>query len=69
MMSSCFSFAFNYMTTYEQQSIGLHFDNMMESPVEDDALNFFYCCLMLIFDALLYGSIAIVILIGIFSSF
>merc|ERR550532_1492972 len=54
LMTTCFSFAFNYITKYEQQSIGLQWDNMHISPIEDDIFNCSYCCLFLLFDAMLY---------------
>ena len=62
-MTTAFSFAFNYVTRYEQQSIGLQWDNFAQSPVEDDAFNCLYCCLFLIFDSILYSLLGVVILI------
>ena len=63
LMTTAFSFAFNYVTRYEQQSIGLQWDNFAQSPVEDDAFNCLYCCLFLIFDSILYSLLGVVILI------
>ena len=63
-MTSCFSSGFNYIASYEQQAIGLNWDNIFESPLDGDQLNFAYSCLMLLFDAALYSIIATVILLG-----
>ena len=41
-MTSCFSSGFNYIASYEQQAIGLNWDNIFESPIEGDQLNFAY---------------------------
>lgn len=64
LMTSCFSFALNYVTTYEQQAIGIQWDNVRKSPYENDPLNFSYCCLMLLFDAFAYYTIGTLILLS-----
>ena len=64
LMTSCFSFGFNYVTSYEQQAVGLNWDNIFESPIEGDQFNFAYTCVMILFDAALYSVIAIVVILG-----
>ena len=63
-MTSCFSFGFNYVTSYEQQAVGINWDNIFESPIDGDHFNFAYACVMLLFDAALYSVIAIVVILG-----
>ena len=53
-MSSSFSFASFYLTRYEQQQVGLHWDNMWESPIEDDETNFATALLFLAVDTVAY---------------
>ena len=57
-MSTSFGFSLLYMTRYEQQGIGMHWDNMEVSPIEDDKMNFVICFAMLLVDTLLYGLLA-----------
>ena len=64
LMTSCFSFGFNYVTSYEQQAVGLNWDNIFESPIDGDQFNFAYACVMLLFDAAIYSVIAIVVILG-----
>lgn len=64
LMTSGFSFALNYVTTYEQQAVGIQWDNVRKSPYENDSLNFSYCCLMLLFDAFVYYTIGTLILLS-----
>ena len=53
-MSSSFSFAFLYLTRYEQQQVGLHWDNMWKSPIEDDETNFGIALIFIAADAVAY---------------
>ena len=64
LMTSCFSFGFNFVTSYEQQAVGLNWNNIFESPIEGDQFNFAYTCVMLLFDAALYSVIAIMVILG-----
>ena len=63
-MSTSFSFGMLYTTRFEQQSVGLDWDNIWISPVEGDGLNFATCCLILLFDMTLYAVVAIFVLLG-----
>ena len=56
-MTTCFSFAFNYISRYEQQSIGLQWENIAKSPIDGDQFDCSKCCLFLLFDAILYTTI------------
>merc|ERR1719391_21671 len=49
-LSTSFGFSFLYITRYEQQGIGLHWDNINLSPLEGDQLNFLYCFLLICLD-------------------
>ena len=53
-MSSSFSFASFYLTRYEQQQVGLHWDNMWESPIEDDETNFATALVFIAVDTVVY---------------
>jgi ATP-binding cassette subfamily A (ABC1) protein 3 len=73
LMSTSFGLSFLYITRclqptqilllarYEQQGIGLHWDNMATSPLEDDQLSFISCFLLLLLDSLLYGLLALLV--------
>ncbi len=63
-MSTSFSFGMLYTTRFEQQSVGLDWDNIWISPVEGDGLNFATCCLILLFDMALYAVVAVFVLLG-----
>ena len=53
-MSSSFSFASFYLTRYEQQQVGLHWDNMWQSPIEDDETNFATALVFIAVDIVAY---------------
>lgn len=69
-MSTSFGFSFLYITRclmssftsfarYEQQGIGLNWENFATSPLKEDQLTFLSCFLLLLLDSLLYGLLAI----------
>ena len=61
-MSSSFSHAAMYLTRYEQQGTGLHWDQFWQSPLADDDTSFGFALCFTFLDALLYSIIALIIL-------
>ncbi len=51
--------SFMYLTRYEQQRLGLHWDNMWESPLVGDQMNFGVAMVCTAADCLLYFAIAV----------
>ncbi|XP_074859387.1 retinal-specific phospholipid-transporting ATPase ABCA4 [Carettochelys insculpta] len=50
-----FGFGTEYLSRYEEQGLGLQWDNIRTSPLEGDEYSFFFSIEMMLFDALLYG--------------
>ena len=61
-MSTSFSFGMMYVTRYEQQGVGLQWNNVWESPLGGDTNNFGISLMLLLTDAVLYSAVAIAIL-------
>ncbi|KAM8851376.1 retinal-specific phospholipid-transporting ATPase ABCA4-like isoform 1-T1 [Spinachia spinachia] len=53
-----FGFGTEYLSRYEEQGLGLQWDNIMTSPLEKDSYSFLTSLLMMAFDAVLYGVLA-----------
>ncbi|XP_051789234.1 retinal-specific phospholipid-transporting ATPase ABCA4 isoform X1 [Erpetoichthys calabaricus] len=53
-----FGFGTEYLSRYEEQGLGLQWDNIRSSPLEGDNYSFFLSIRMMIFDAILYGALA-----------
>uniref|UniRef100_A0AAQ4R8J7 P-type phospholipid transporter n=1 Tax=Gasterosteus aculeatus aculeatus TaxID=481459 RepID=A0AAQ4R8J7_GASAC len=53
-----FGFGTEYLSRYEEQGLGLQWDNIMTSPLEKDTYSFLTSILMMVFDAVLYGVLA-----------
>uniref|UniRef100_UPI001EAEF1AA retinal-specific phospholipid-transporting ATPase ABCA4-like n=1 Tax=Oncorhynchus gorbuscha TaxID=8017 RepID=UPI001EAEF1AA len=53
-----FGFGTEYLSRYEEQGLGLQWDNIGTSPLEGDAYSFFTSIGMMMFDAVLYGFLA-----------
>ncbi|KAI9544411.1 hypothetical protein NQZ68_001284 [Dissostichus eleginoides] len=53
-----FGFGTEYLSRYEEQGLGLQWDNIMTSPLEKDNYSFLTSILMMVFDAVLYGVLA-----------
>ncbi|GCB78036.1 hypothetical protein scyTo_0015753 [Scyliorhinus torazame] len=53
-----FGFGTEYLSRYEEQGVGLQWDNICSSPVEGDGYNLLISIEMMLFDALLYGVLA-----------
>ncbi len=60
-MSTSFGMCCLYLTRYEQQSIGLHWSNIWESPLVDDGMNFGVALMCLLADAAIYFAIGVAI--------
>lgn len=50
-----FGFGTEYLSRYEEQGVGLQWNNIRTSPLEGDEYSFFFSIEMMLFDALLYG--------------
>ncbi|XP_041125605.1 retinal-specific phospholipid-transporting ATPase ABCA4 [Polyodon spathula] len=53
-----FGFGTEYLSRYEEQGLGLQWDNICTSPLEGDDFNFFCSIRMMVFDAFFYGALA-----------
>ncbi|XP_051989665.1 retinal-specific phospholipid-transporting ATPase ABCA4-like isoform X1 [Xyrauchen texanus] len=53
-----FGFGTEYLSRYEEQGLGLQWDNIGTSPLEGDEYSFFTSIHMMLFDAVLYGFLA-----------
>uniref|UniRef100_A0A8D0QW44 P-type phospholipid transporter n=1 Tax=Sus scrofa TaxID=9823 RepID=A0A8D0QW44_PIG len=50
-----FGFGCEYFALFEEQGIGVQWDNLFESPVEEDGFNLTTSVSMMLFDTFLYG--------------
>ncbi|KAM9280081.1 retinal-specific phospholipid-transporting ATPase ABCA4 [Cariama cristata] len=50
-----FGFGTEYLSRYEEQGLGLQWDNIGTSPLEGDEYSFLFSIKMMLFDAFLYG--------------
>lgn len=53
-----FGFGTEYLSRYEEQGLGLQWDNIQTSPLEKDTYSFLTSILMMIFDGFLYAVLA-----------
>ncbi|KAL4635920.1 retinal-specific ATP-binding cassette transporter-like [Arapaima gigas] len=53
-----FGFGTEYLSRYEEQGLGLQWDNIMTSPLEGDEFSFFTSIQMMVFDVFLYATLA-----------
>ncbi|VDI42992.1 ATP-binding cassette, subfamily A (ABC1), member 1 [Mytilus galloprovincialis] len=53
--SVAFGFACSYVARYEEQSIGIQWSNIGETPIVDDDYSCLNCIIMMIVDAIIYG--------------
>uniref|UniRef100_A0A8C4ITX9 ATP-binding cassette, sub-family A (ABC1), member 4b n=1 Tax=Dicentrarchus labrax TaxID=13489 RepID=A0A8C4ITX9_DICLA len=53
-----FGFGTEYLSRYEEQGLGLQWDNIQTSPLEKDTFSFLTSILMMVFDAFLYAILA-----------
>ncbi|XP_061694281.1 retinal-specific phospholipid-transporting ATPase ABCA4 [Syngnathoides biaculeatus] len=53
-----FGFGTEYLSRYEEQGVGLQWDNIQTSPLEKDTYSFLTSVLMMAVDATLYGVLA-----------
>uniref|UniRef100_A0A8D0GSN9 ATP binding cassette subfamily A member 12 n=1 Tax=Sphenodon punctatus TaxID=8508 RepID=A0A8D0GSN9_SPHPU len=51
---TAFSYASQYIARYEEQGIGLQWDNMYKSPMIGDSTNFGWMCWLILIDSLIY---------------
>ncbi|XP_075787467.1 phospholipid-transporting ATPase ABCA1 [Pelodiscus sinensis] len=50
-----FGFGCEYFALFEEQGIGVQWDNLFESPLEEDGFNLTTSAIMMLFDTFLYG--------------
>ncbi|XP_049624392.1 LOW QUALITY PROTEIN: glucosylceramide transporter ABCA12 [Suncus etruscus] len=55
---AAFSYASQYIARYEEQGIGLQWENMYSSPVQDDTTSFGWLCCFILADSFIYFLIA-----------
>uniref|UniRef100_G3R8J4 ATP binding cassette subfamily A member 12 n=1 Tax=Gorilla gorilla gorilla TaxID=9595 RepID=G3R8J4_GORGO len=55
---TAFSYASQYIARYEEQGIGLQWENMYTSPVQDDTTSFGWLCCLILADSFIYFLIA-----------
>uniref|UniRef100_A0A3B4U4K5 ATP binding cassette subfamily A member 4 n=1 Tax=Seriola dumerili TaxID=41447 RepID=A0A3B4U4K5_SERDU len=53
-----FGFGTEYLSRYEEQGLGLQWDNIRTSPLEKDSYSFLTSIFMMMFDAVLYAVLA-----------
>ncbi|XP_062844042.1 retinal-specific phospholipid-transporting ATPase ABCA4 isoform X2 [Trichomycterus rosablanca] len=53
-----FGFGTEYLSRYEEQGLGLQWDNISTSPLEGDEFSFLNSILMMMFDSVLYAVLA-----------
>ncbi|XP_073347052.1 retinal-specific phospholipid-transporting ATPase ABCA4-like isoform X2 [Pagrus major] len=53
-----FGFGTEYLSRYEEQGLGLQWDNIQTSPLEKDTYSFLTSIFMMVFDAVLYAVLA-----------
>ncbi|KAM9845375.1 retinal-specific phospholipid-transporting ATPase ABCA4-like [Aulostomus maculatus] len=53
-----FGFGTEYLSRYEEQGLGLQWDNIQTSPLEKDTYSFLTSILMMLVDAVLYATLA-----------
>ncbi|XP_070701839.1 retinal-specific phospholipid-transporting ATPase ABCA4-like [Pempheris klunzingeri] len=53
-----FGFGTEYLSRYEEQGLGLQWDNIQTSPLEGDTYSFLTSIFMMLFDAVLYATLA-----------
>ncbi|XP_047446367.1 retinal-specific phospholipid-transporting ATPase ABCA4-like isoform X2 [Mugil cephalus] len=53
-----FGFGTEYLSRYEEQGLGLQWNNIQTSPLEKDTYSFLTSILMMVFDAVLYAALA-----------
>lgn len=53
-----FGFGTEYLSRYEEQGLGLQWDNIHTSPLEGDEYSFFTSIHMMLLDAVIYAFLA-----------
>ncbi|KAM4869967.1 glucosylceramide transporter ABCA12 isoform X1 [Urocitellus parryii] len=55
---TAFSYASQYIARYEEQGVGLQWENMYSSPVQDDTTSFGWLCCLILADSFIYFLVA-----------
>lgn len=56
--TTAFGLGGKYFAFYEEEGVGVQWNNIYISPVEDDQYNLLMVLMMMMFDAFLYGILA-----------
>ena len=60
-MNSSFGFCFLYITRFEQQQVGMSWETIGTSPIDDDSFTCMHYLIFLILDTFIYGIIGLII--------
>ena len=60
-MTTSFGFSILYITRYEQKQLGLSWENIWISPMEDDNFSYFHYLIFMMIDAIICGIIGLII--------
>ena len=60
-MTTSFGFCLLYITRYEQQQLGMDWNNISKSPMEDDDFNYVYYVIFILVDAFIYWVIGFIV--------
>lgn len=58
MSQVAFGFGTEYLSRYEEQGLGLQWDNIQTSLLEGDEFSFLISIIMMVLDTILYGILA-----------
>lgn len=58
MSQVAFGFGTEYLSRYEEQGLGLQWDNIQTSLLEGDEFSFLISIIMMVLDTVLYGVLA-----------
>ncbi|KAJ8306231.1 hypothetical protein KUTeg_016776 [Tegillarca granosa] len=53
--SVAFGFGCTYIARFEEQAVGIQWENIASSPMVDDHFNMFYCIVMMLVDTVIYA--------------
>ena len=53
--SVAFGFGCSYVARYEEQAIGIQWNNIADTPIVDDNYSLMACIVMMLVDSVIYG--------------
>ena len=60
-LSSSFGFTLLYITRYEQQQQGLQWNNVLQSPLDDDTFSYLHFLLLMLADSMIYFTVGVIV--------